>query len=87
MVFAEDRLTDEINRVFASVTCGGTVCCSGFHEAKYDFRAIQNYFEKEGNALGFTNKARLSLLSQRMSSSASRNSWGMRGPATRASST
>ena len=26
----------------------GTVFCSGFHEAKYDFRAIQNYSENEG---------------------------------------
>ena len=67
---------------------GGTVFCSGFHEAKYDFRAIQNYSENKGMRWVLQDKQGTpESVFQRMSSSASRNSWGVRGPQTRASST
>ena len=63
--------------------------CSGFREAKYDFGLSRTTLKtRECDGLYKINKARLSMFpSQTVSSNASRNSWGVRGPATRASST
>ena len=68
----------------------GERCCSVFTKRRMIF-GLSRTTQKRRVCGGFynTNKARLSLFSQRirMPSSASRNSWGVRGPATRASST
>ena len=63
---------------------GGTVFCSGFHEAKYDFRDIQNCSENKRMRWVLQDKQGTPEF---VSSSASRNSWGVRSPATCASST
>ena len=88
VVFAEDRLTDEIDRVFA-LSYMGERCFVVVLTKRSMIFGLSRTILKTREWAGFykTNKARLSLFFQRMSSSASRNSWGVRGPATRATST
>ena len=86
--FAQGRLTHEISRVFALSYMGERCFVVVFTKRSMIFGLSRTTLKtRECAGLYKTSKARLSLFSQRMPSSASRNSWGVRGPAMRASST
>ena len=76
--FAQGRLTHEMNCVFALSYIGERYFVVVFKKRSMIF-GLSRTTMKTRECAGFykTNKARLSLFSQRMSSSASGNSWGV----------